>query len=391
MIKIERSHNIADVERLLRQVRSTSGDTDLLLSTRLGNFQFGGRTALIQAIITWAKKNPHGRLITHISDISQADKQLRNLSASDHGIVALLSASDVMFRDCKTSTYAMALRLALERLAQMSESVQTAKSGPEVFFLCADETSKAYLPALYHQTDSPVVKGLNDFQLLVDEILHATIPFVRARPLPRNRRQDLAIVLRELFVNTHEWARTDLNNNIIDKSLRGLQSYLYHSLHRDDVLEVVRGCAPLERYLRHSRFFSSDNRQLFLETSIFDSGPGLSQRWTSIPLGHLTLDQEYNAVLKCLQKHSTTSEETHKGIGLHRVLQMLTLMGGFIRVRTGSLSLYRDFVMHPYEGKGDGSLDEPYLLDWESGSTAIEPQEPVQGALMTMFLPVFLD
>src|SRR5260370_16618291 len=66
LLSIERSQNIADIESLLGKLPATPSECDILISTRLRNWQFGGISALIHFLFTWAAHFPNGRLITTI-------------------------------------------------------------------------------------------------------------------------------------------------------------------------------------------------------------------------------------------------------------------------------------------------------------------------------------
>ena len=390
VVAVEKSHSIADVETLAERIIAASPRCDLLLATTLRNFQFGGSSSLIQALITWSKWNPDGCLLTHIQEPGQVDVQLDNLSAEDHGLVAILRAADVRSRDRRLPLKRRAMDFALQRLSRMRNGAQGAKAGANVLLLCADDTSYAHLPSLYHQDEDRSVKGVADIQKLASDILQATIPYRKAEPFHATIQEYMGVILYELFQNTDEWATKDLRGRRIRNSVRGIESHL-HRGYQKALLGIIGESRVLGGYIGHERFSSVKQPRAFLELSIFDSGPGLAQRRLRKSLDSgVTLQEEHQAVLGCLMKWATTSSASHKGIGLHRVLETLTLAGGFLRLRTGRLSLQRDFVKWPYQGaySGPDPGPEPFLLDWFTESAELSQATCVEGTLLTMILPV---
>src|SRR6185369_9936312 len=136
-------------------------------------------------------------------------------------------------------------------------------------------------------------------------------------------------------------------------------------------------------------------RPSFFELSIFDSGPGLALRWLGRPLGpDERIEDEYTAVMACLHKHGTSSAHTHRGIGLHSVMRTLSERKGFLKIRTGRLSVYRDFVSDPYVGQeeevsdGEKEKSTTYMLDWHSKTSRLNTMPRAEGTLVTMFIPL---
>jgi len=86
-------------------------------------------------------------------------------------------------------------------------------------------------------------------------------------------------------------------------------------------------------------------------------------------------------------------------LGLYRVAQTLTESRGFLRLRTGRLSLYRDFSEHPYPDDGIDPAEDLFspkklmLMDSETRLAAYEQLSrltPCDGLLLTMLIPIDL-
>jgi hypothetical protein len=136
-----------------------------------------------------------------------------------------------------------------------------------------------------------------------------------------------------------------------------------------------------------------------MEINVFDNGPGLASKYLGKPLSEVSVKQEWEAVQACWGKWATTSDRQNKGLGLYRVAQTLTESRGFLRLRTGRLSLYRDFSDRPYPDIGTDPAEDLFsqkklmLMDFESRLAAYEQLSqltPCNGLLLTMLIPINL-
>lgn len=393
MIAIEKSQNISDIERLLGKLERRA---PILLPRRLHNWQIGGKASLIQFLITWAKRHSESTLYTHIQNSTEAASQLTDLCNQDHGLVAVLIAKNIFNLSGKTSLKSFAYDAARSRVESMWLGPSASQRGGKVFLLCADMTTKAALPAFYNVPTGGVtiVKDAESFEDLAKEIV--TINTKRHKSskdgLLDEQIKDLGNILWELFKNTDEWAKSSWDNSKVSRSVRGIisESHLDTASPKNNLRSSITGVPPLEKYFSHF-----DRGRAFLEISIFDSGPGLAQRWLSRPLSErVSIGDEYGAIVGCLAKHGTTSDRTNKGLGLHTVMTLLDRCQGFLRVRTGRLSLFRNFVEKPYLEYNIGTLKrqnfnpKPYLIDWETQSLACTLMPFVEGTLTTMVIPL---
>jgi hypothetical protein len=94
----------------------------------------------------------------------------------------------------------------------------------------------------------------------------------------------------------------------------------------------------------------------------------------------MTLDEEEHAVRQCFGS-GTSKNHDRFGQGLLHVTRVLRAEGGFLRLRTGRLSLYVD-----YSAQDAGADASHALRRWlpEDG----EPLAPVAGSLLTVMLPM---
>jgi hypothetical protein len=374
------SLDLATAEELIVRTRRESLDElpwHVRSSTAAASL--GVKAALTQAIITWSRTV--AAPVLRIVDMSQEELAAVQ-RIDDLLLIACLMAHDV--RDAKgNSVRKWAFARAKDRVETMIKTPIMAE-GAELLLLCADMSTKAHLPVFYKNVAGiPKVKEESAFINTAAKILNSFLPprsLVPYNPTV-NLGVELGKILYELFNNTERWATEDERGVQIRRSVRGVYAAVqnWESSIQDE---------PIREYSRDAAQGTSSA----LELSIFDSGPGLAQRF----LGRRILESEelpseLRAVMACLTKHRTSSGESHRGLGLHRVMQVLDSCQGFLRIRTGRLCLYRDFISRRYADHSSiPNLPprDPILLDWESGSLPETPYAPAEGAMLTIFLPL---
>lgn len=308
------------------------------MASNFGMAHCGGAVALVQLIVTWSRIAEESRLRIH------GERSLAGLVSTLPGLAAVLMARDVKAVGQEHSLLSAAYALAKDRIAIMDAGLlpKTSK-GPSVQLLCADETSKRALLQFYHRgpQGSGELLGEADFIDLAGRILASCIAAPRRRRLTPADTEATGVMLRELFSNTHLHARKDAMGKPYRKSVRGLFAS-YHLVGLDNVADLASGYAPLRAYLDS---FVSDSRRLQLfELSVFDSGPGYAARLAGRPIEDADeLTSEYDLVRRCFMRHVTSRTTAGAGAGLARMLQRLKIHRGFLRLRTGRLSLYQSF------------------------------------------------
>jgi hypothetical protein len=187
-------------------------------------------------------------------------------------------------------------------------------------------------------------------------------------------------LLHEVFENTDEHATRDIEGNILKKSVRGF-FVRRHWLSPTEIEKLTDGYPPLRAFCESIPALADAKRQL-IEVSVFDSGPGLAQRLRRKSLSALSTKEEFDAVQDCFRAGVTTKTHSGHGIGLQYVVRLLQQKKGFMRVRTGRLSLFADLssVM--------GAEEEhmPKLRD-ASGSD-LRRVGKVRGTLLTFLIPL---
>jgi hypothetical protein len=387
MIALSTELTIGHAESVIASLPNSPGELRLPVGAR--RHQFGGMGATVQALITWAKSTPNPRLVTALPDSDEARGAIESLLDKDHGLIAALIAEEILGKDGALITERVR-EVARARLAHLNRDLSGTQRGPKVLFLAVDGTPFAYPPLLYYPIAIPEVRSTSEFSDLAFEMIQRTAEFGKAtrKRILEDLSEDIGPILFELFQNTHLWARTEFGR-IIRRSVRGIRVELYRDLQM--VFDsVLRDCPPLLRYVSETKSIDAEGRKYFVELSIFDAGTGLAQRWLNrrIPIRD-EINSELAAVVDCLRLHSTSSKELHRGIGLPRVMALLTHLGGFLRIRTGRLALYRDFRREPFPTDSiSPHISEPFLFDWTTESPTVTALPRAEGTLLTMVFPI---
>jgi hypothetical protein len=272
---------------------------------------------------------------------------------------------------------------------QEDNGAQVTSVGDRVFLTSIDHHPRWRIPQCYFPTG--FVRHRDDFIALADAMAKKATNASGGTPITADMRGPLGGILHELFKNTHEWARTDENGVPLARSVRGILAQ-GHTWAEHEALEVTEGSQALRDYFLTPGLRTPAGRLRFLELSVFDSGPGLAKRWLSArPKGAAdpnapTLEEEYRACIECFVRWNSSTRAGQKGLGLHEVMHTLSQLGAFFRVRTGRLSLFRNFLAQPHPGSTTEA--DCSLLDWTTRSERLESLALVAGVLYTMLIPI---
>jgi hypothetical protein len=398
MLLVQGSITIGNVEGFLRSLSADPTANVLRIPTDLQEERAGGRSALIQFLFTWQAHLKNTKLITHIPRISEADIQLKNLSEEEHGLFALLLAENV----CTAKGEAIddeAFATARKRYAEIGSRIYLRGTRASVFV--ASHAGPAALSSPFEGLAVPQSRAerRTAFVRAINGAIVNCLAPSSAKTLLEEHRAALADILYELFANAEEWGSRNLDGAPLPRDVRGIsmRGHSKEQLIRKALAEQAKGFPALERYLKSLEKDDFLETRPFLEVSVFDNGVGLAQQLLRKTYGAgMTIEEEYDAVQECLRRHVSSSQSPAKGVGLFFVMKLLHKVKGFLRVRTGRLSLYRDFTKDAYllsEAKGSRSgplfRHAEYLLDFKSEEYGRATEFPlVSGALFTFWIPL---
>lgn len=375
-MQIESALNIAEAERIIREMEGRNTDTTLTLPTNSRGNVGGGEPAAVQAILTWASSQTSARISTYARGLE--DGQLETLTSHLVGLCSILACDwvgDIEHQDVTTQVR----KLALERLRGLQgPAPQRWSRGTQLEILCADHLGWSTPDTLYATSESSRrLLSRREFDRVADLVLEQTIQDYLA-PTDLDIKTGLADALYELFRNTDEYARTDENDNLVRRSLRGLHARK-QAISRPGLAKMVEASPSLAAYC--SRLAPRPGRRdiQLLEVSVFDAGPGYAPRWLQRPLAEISREEELEAIHTCFAKHATRKSNSTAGMGLCTVVDILRRGDGFMRLRTGRQSLFADLALETDRAYGE----LPELRPWQAARLA-----PAAGTLFTFLLPL---
>jgi hypothetical protein len=376
---------IADVEDLGTELVSNIGSVDLAYPALLRGRGLGTEAAFVQFLLTWANISASRKLV--LLDTMRPDEYAERLSERLTGRVAALLCTSAK-RQRGSEEYTRLIKSVSERhvLGTYYNRHITRENvtGRSIVVLCADTAGFGEPRSVYHENinGSLEVKDLAAFQDIADSSFSAIIHDVydRALTVDEDFVQATASLLFELFSNTHDHARSNLGGEPLQASCRGFQVRIV-SGEDTSLMEAAAGYQPLTDYLSGLNVLQNRTRQM-AEISVFDAGPGFAQQITKTPLDDLSPTREREAVDRCFARGVSTKSHRRYGQGLPQVISLLRQRQGFLRLRTGRLSLACDL------GK-EASLPReitPTFSEWSPPGR--NSCSHAQGSCVTLLMPL---
>jgi hypothetical protein len=200
--------------------------------------------------------------------------------------------------------------------------------------------------------------------------------------------EDLEIIIWELVKNTHDHATKDYLNQIdLSPNTRGV----YLKIHRSSKKNFIsneKDNVGLKNYFDN---VLAEGDNFLLEISVFDVGPGMIKRFLGKDWNEsISANAEVDIIKKCLCKGISSTEGfrgNNRGYGLNNALMTLSNRKGYIKIRTGKVSIYRDLLKSPHFETMDYTRIE--LQDSKTNSPSeFSPAGDTIGTLITMLYPL---
>ncbi|TAX86322.1 hypothetical protein ELH97_31295 (plasmid) [Rhizobium leguminosarum] len=345
-----------------------------------------GPAIAAQLAATWSARSKS--LVLQLGDDEAKDKAAETFIAQMYGIVAAMVADRVVGRDGERDVSQAIWRMCQERTMLMNRGdFRSLVRGKSIPLICADHFPLWRLQPLYYpstlETRDPI-RAVGDFENLIRENLRVLGQEHRLAGIDIGA---IAVLVRELFANTHHHARTDIAGNMLRRSVRGV-NFALRSVDPTN-RSFSGGLTVLGEYYQSFASLRTASQIPFAEISVIDSGPGLAARRCNKALTpNTSIEAEVALVLDCFKKESSSFKTMGHGWGLPRVMQILKSSGGFIKVRTGRLSLYRWF--DPQRRNDEADLEEDVDFKDTEFDGGIEAHAPVTGAAITILVPLGL-
>lgn len=357
MISIKQAVSLLDIEDMYGMAPTPKGSVIRVPSALRYGGTFGVPASLLQFLATWSRNQSNASLKLYPS--TDTDSALQNLTQEPHGMAALYFAPNIVDSSEATVSTREGLVHAIPQIQAMQASnYQETMHGRGVFLGCFGGAKNEYLHPLYSRGRPDSLRGRDDFETLTSQIINACAPSARSALSIRNLSA-ISNLIYELFRNTDEHARTDEKGKAYARNMRGIMAKFISINPRTAKEEANVREAPhamfMLRNLANQKLRIDENgkqrsapTKTFLELTVFDTGPGLASRWLSKngeqdSIDKLAIEEELHLVRTCFERHSTTKDSGTSGHGLDLVVNVLSDLSAFLRLRTGRVCLYQDF------------------------------------------------
>jgi len=247
--------------------------------------------------------------------------------------------------------------------------------GRSLDLICVAASKVQYLRPLF--ASAQVAKKQKDMRDSMAELV-AFVNQQSRESVPESLIDALGSFSSELLQNTQDHAVTDHEGTEYLSHVEGL-ILGWTRLSEELFAEDFSGNDKLKDYwaTEAGETESGLTSLRVFEISYFDSGPGLVSRYTGKLVTEMTIEEEKDALLRCLQHNVSSKPQDAAGEGLPLVLNELSKIGGLIRIRSGRLSVFNVFT------KGDDERNHFDFEDWVP-----QPLAPVEGAVVSILVPL---
>ncbi len=377
-------------ENALKKI--TADSDELVLPVDSKGMPFSGLSSAVQLVMTWARSSNSRTLLVKKGIHDSTDDALEKIIERPHYFVAAMLAKSVQL---VSGNERIDVRQQLNLMAKRAVENQHVSRcglvrGPLCWSIFVDHSSKGFDPRFYmaksEGTSEP--RSKEQIQSIISSMVTKSSSLSGgAITLSSNETEYLGRIFFELFINTHEHgSRNKKRSQWLHPGVRVIYSNGIN-LTKESIIDLVKAEPALTNYLP-----ASSDKLRFVEISIIDSGLGYFDRWIADhpeeEIDSSSLTEEYRVFKKCLSFRQSSSGADHKGNGLPVVMERLSELKGFMRIRSGHLSLYRDFKAAPFTSIFPEDVD---FFDWKTlkkGGEKLTQNAKAFGVAITLLIPL---
>lgn len=388
-IKVKRNLTLSYIDELYQSVTETEEHITIYLPKDTERINFGAIPSFIQFFATQIRKKRFARVVLPFSEFDDLNRYIE----VEFVYPCIVLAWDIPI----TNDENVDLKNHLSGISQQYFSkleflkVKTLRSLP-LYSFDHDITQRGLSRFFYDSKFNLAPLGQLEFNLypIFEKI-------TLAHNSQENRKSlspiltDLTEIIFELFKNTHEHGKTNLNGGYLFPSVRNVTLRTIRKKRASYLSDSSLSQAAKE-YFNQGIPLTAQSDFIMLEVSVLDSGIGLVKKISNIEsLTSISIEQEVQFAKECLLKHRTSSKSyiaSIKGQGLDKVMRLLDGKG-FLRIRSGRLDLFRNFISDPYIESSDFS--EVVLKDFISNDLEYKEHSEVSGTLHTFYYPLSIE
>lgn len=249
--------------------------------------------------------------------------------------------------------------------------------GHRIQLLAVDHSIEtyAYPHCFYEWNNNKAMQGASYYSYLLNNFFRDR---VKQANVNASEFEVLGNFLSELVDNTEQHGKSDFISGREKRSIRGV-TISYHLIKKNDDLSKLTGnIGSISDYI--SRHKSDDRALHLLEISVFDSGCGIYNSYRKeVVEGRNEKDVVSNSFLKGV---TSKSNSLGYGRGLSKVRQILNQRNGFVKIRSGGVSLFRDYDLNSLS---DQDYDVSFYEDGLDGGSGVAD---VSGVSYSILVPV---
>ncbi|WP_157375791.1 hypothetical protein [Alcanivorax hongdengensis] len=366
-ISINKNPTPIQIEEFAGQVKSR--DKELRIPSSLKERgMLGVEGLLIQLITTWIRNTPDPTLHTHATD----ELSFGNLCDQLYGIYALAASNNILDQNRKK----VPKKDALKKAAVSIEKIRNQD------FISAFKGHYTAIPSIrapgtQSELDNPFynnseIASLIRFETTIRKALYTILPKSIFKQVDPNFFSAISNVVRELFGNTHSYARSKENGDLFTTNIRAV-TLCFHRIHKENLSSIYYETS-MQGVLSTIEWMEDKDLIPFLDITVVDGGPGFSGSWLKKSRDEISIDEEKSAVVECFKKHGTSSANPSKGYGLTNVMREVRRLRGRMQVTTGRVQLEKGFFL------GKGNLDF-------TKEDCRELRAPLEGTSISISLP----
>lgn len=355
------------------------------LPQKFKTLRIGLLSRTCQFFITALKSNNKKKVKFYNFDLSK-EGAIEELLSSPQNLTSILM-SDCVFekdKDEKGKKEESELKSRININLQERLNKKIFKNGNTFQMFAVDHSIKKYaFPSCFYSPEESINLRKSEYY---SNLIRRIIKVTPSKDVFDEVQVDgLGQSIYELIENTEQHAKIELHAGKTKKSVRGLVIE-YKLINKGMKSNEISGDeTPVTNYLNRMR---EDNETLhILEISIFDSGEGIFKTLNRNSEVLVDLNDEVEVIRKSFSK-GATSKSSSQGVGrgLFNVRSVLSERKGFISIRSGRVSLYRDFCTNPLSEENKESL---FLYD-ELSKSKDDFSEflPVEGLAYSILVPV---
>lgn len=388
-IKVKRNITLSYIEELYQLIADSVNPVIIHLPKDTDRINFGVIPSFIQFFATQIRRKRFTKIVLPYSEIDE----LKRYIEVEFVYPCIVLAWDIFITDENNYNLKTHLSSISQQYFSKLEFLQVKALRSLPLYNFDHDITQRGLSRFFYNSDFNLA-SLGQLEFNLHPIFHKITSAHNTQESKRNLSPillDLTEIIFELFKNTHEHGKSDLNGGYLFPNIRNVtlktirkkrSSYLADSSLSKSAKEYFKKQIPL----------TEQGDFIMLEISVLDSGIGMVKKISNIEdLTTISIEKEVQWAKECLLKHRTSSSSyaaTIKGQGLDKVMQLLDGKG-FLRIRSGRLDLFRNFISDPYMESTD--IAEVVLKDFVSNDLEWQEHPEVSGTLHTFYYPLSIE